>query len=496
MRKSLIQPLIKKGKYALEADTIFFYDNESKTFCIDSCIEQFGFDNLPIDNNIKRFTSVIKEKKDRIRKCEPFIFSHTDSTIIAVSIKIEKRCFGLLCCCYEHIDDIQMETIAVNLFAKQMLLELINLDIKRQNKLLMDKSDTELIKLLVSTMEFRDSYTRGHSERVALYSKAIGIKIGLDEPDINNLYASGLFHDLGKVGIPDMILLKPGKLSQSEFNIIKLHPIISADIISSMSRFSALIPAIKYHHERWDGTGYPNGLKGENIPYCARILAIADVIDAVTTVRPYRDAFSVEKTRSLLIQEQGSHFDPEIASIVLDRFDLFMSSVREEKTVYTQLSTSYPELDIWRSIFFDIDFKTGFLMRDSFIKGIATLKKESRPFRLFLIDLVDLKEINYKNGIEAGDKVLMDTVDSINKLQINYRIRKLARNGGDSFVFILLKEDIGEEYDLEIISYRIQETLRKTGIKLYIAVSDFPEDPHPLFDAEKKLKEIKRKREY
>jgi len=130
-----------------------------------------------------------------------------------------------------------METIAVNLFAKQMLLELINLDVKKQNKLLMDKSDTELIKLLVSTMEFRDSYTRGHSERVALYSKAIGIKMGLDEPDINNLYASGLFHDLGKVGIPDMILLKPGKLSQSEFNIIKLHPIISADIISSMSVF-------------------------------------------------------------------------------------------------------------------------------------------------------------------------------------------------------------------------------------------------------------------
>jgi len=86
MRKSLIQPLLEKGKYALEADTIFFYDNESKTFCIDSCIEQFGFDNLPIDNNIKRFTSVIKEKKDRIRKCVAVLFfTHTDSTIIAVS---------------------------------------------------------------------------------------------------------------------------------------------------------------------------------------------------------------------------------------------------------------------------------------------------------------------------------------------------------------------------------------------------------------------------
>lgn len=138
------------------------------------------------------------------------------------------------------------------------------------------------IRSLVQALDARDPYTKGHSEQVAVYAGIIAKELGLSEIDMENIRFAGLLHDIGKIGIPEKVLNKPGKLTPNEFNQIKLHPYISAQILKPVPLFTSLLPIVYHHHERWDGKGYPDGLKGEDIPLGARILAVADAFDATT----------------------------------------------------------------------------------------------------------------------------------------------------------------------------------------------------------------------
>lgn len=176
----------------------------------------------------------------------------------------------------------------------------------------------ESIETLKSTVEAKDPYTRGHSDRVSAYSVLIGEKLNLKNSEIESLRIGGLFHDIGKIGIPDSILLKPGKLTDEEYNKIKEHPTIGANIISKISTFSHLIPIIKYHHERFDGKGYPDKLSSNNIPYLARITAIADTFDAMTSRRPYRDALVMQAVKDEIKKCGGTQFDPNLVPIFLE----------------------------------------------------------------------------------------------------------------------------------------------------------------------------------
>jgi HD-GYP domain-containing protein (c-di-GMP phosphodiesterase class II) len=152
----------------------------------------------------------------------------------------------------------------------------------------------EEIKPLVYAIEIRDAYTQGHSEHVGVYSSEFASFLGLDKKESEKLYIAGLLHDIGKIGIPDSILLKPGKLEKDEFDIIKLHSVISGKIVEKLPDFSNLADIVRHHHENYDGSGYPDGLKGEEIPLGARILSFADVFDALTTGRVYRAPLSLE----------------------------------------------------------------------------------------------------------------------------------------------------------------------------------------------------------
>ena len=182
----------------------------------------------------------------------------------------------------------------------------------------LEKAYMESIQTLRYTVEAKDTYTRGHSDRVSAISVLIGKELGLSNEDLRRLEIGGLFHDIGKIGVPDSILQKEGKLSENEYSEIKNHPTIGAHILSTASIFQDILPIVKYHHERYDGKGYPEQLSGEKIPFLARITAIADTFDAMTSRRSYRDSLPIETVISEIEDCKGTQFDPEIATVFIN----------------------------------------------------------------------------------------------------------------------------------------------------------------------------------
>ena len=174
----------------------------------------------------------------------------------------------------------------------------------------LDKSHIDTIEILRQTVEAKDPYTRGHSDRVSEYSLLLGKKLALPKKDLITLRVGGLFHDIGKIGVPDSILLKESRLTADEYAQIKMHPIIGVQILGNADAFSDCLPIILHHHEKFDGSGYPNKLRGHDIPYLARVCSIVDAFDAMTSRRSYRDVIPLEKVVEELKKYSGTQFDP------------------------------------------------------------------------------------------------------------------------------------------------------------------------------------------
>lgn len=202
------------------------------------------------------------------------------------------------------------------------------------SKELLEKSYLESIEVLRRTVEVKDVYTRGHSDRVSEYSLLIGEKLNLPPEQMKTLKIGALFHDIGKIGIPDAILLKTDKLTDDEYSEIKNHPAIGAHILSNASIFADIIPIVKHHHERYDGKGYPARLAGEDIPYLARIVAVADTFDAMTSRRSYRQALDFDYTMNEIERCKGTQFDPAIA-------DVFLEILRTNQDTITEIQKKY-----------------------------------------------------------------------------------------------------------------------------------------------------------
>jgi len=182
----------------------------------------------------------------------------------------------------------------------------------------LEKAYLDSIQTLRYTVEVKDPYTRGHSDRVSEYSVLIGKKLKLSKEQLRTLQVGGLFHDIGKIGIPDNILLKESKLTDEEYSEIKNHPSIGSHILYNAEVFKDIIPIVKHHHERYDGKGYPSKLAGEEIPYLARITAIADTFDAMSSKRTYRDALSLDTAVAEIEKCSGTQFDPSIANVFIE----------------------------------------------------------------------------------------------------------------------------------------------------------------------------------
>lgn len=221
----------------------------------------------------------------------------------------------------------------VKAISQMNLIKKINSELKDTYEKL-ERSYMESIQTVRYTVEAKDAYTRGHSDRVSEYSVLIGKYMGLSEEDLKTLRIGGLFHDVGKIGVPDSILLKTEKLTDDEYSEIKNHPTIGAHILSTATIFQDLIPIVKHHHEKYDGTGYPSKLRGEDIPFMARIAAIADTFDAMTSKRTYRNALPLDVVISEIERCKGTQFDPKIADVFLDILNNHYDEIKEIKDKY------------------------------------------------------------------------------------------------------------------------------------------------------------------
>jgi HD-GYP domain-containing protein (c-di-GMP phosphodiesterase class II) len=177
----------------------------------------------------------------------------------------------------------------------------------------------DTIRAIAATVDAKDGYTHRHSERVAALSRRLAVEIGEGSDVQGHAELSALLHDVGKIAVPDSILNKPGKLEPAEFAAMKEHPVHGARILANIQSpiVTAILPGVRHHHERWDGTGYPDGLAGENIPLLGRVIGVADFVDALTSDRPYRGAMTIDETAALIREESGKHFDPRIADAAL-----------------------------------------------------------------------------------------------------------------------------------------------------------------------------------
>ncbi len=179
----------------------------------------------------------------------------------------------------------------------------------------------QTVTALSEAVDAKDRYTSGHSKRVAEYSRRIAERMGKTKEEQDEIYRAGLLHDVGKIRVPEDIINKPGKLTEEEYNTIKLHPITGYNILRGISEDSRIAVAAKHHHERYDGKGYPNGLQGEDIPETARILGVADSYDAMASNRSYRNALPQEVVRSEIEKGKGTQFDAKIADVMLQMID-------------------------------------------------------------------------------------------------------------------------------------------------------------------------------
>lgn len=200
------------------------------------------------------------------------------------------------------------------------------------------------IKSIAAALDAKDPYTHGHSMRVTLYSIILATELGVPANQLDQIEMAGLLHDVGKIAIPQAILCKPGKLTDDEFVVMKQHPKNSEKLVASIKRLHEVSPGMKHHHEKWNGTGYPDGLAGEDIPFQARIIAIADTYDAMTSTRSYRTALDHETAINEIQRCAGTQFDPELAKKFVEIQDIIKAAKENPEEYYAKYSSLYKEI--------------------------------------------------------------------------------------------------------------------------------------------------------
>ncbi|MFQ5455047.1 MAG: HD domain-containing phosphohydrolase [Nitrospirota bacterium] len=245
---------------------------------------------------------------------------------ISLPLKTKDKVIGAMCINSDDSsnrfteDDLKLMT----LFSSQASVAIENARlfeevVKKTNDLREANFDT--VKALAEALETKDAYTRGHSDRILKYSMEIAERLGLSEKEKEDIQYAAVLHDIGKIGISDTIINKPGRLTKDEFNIMKEHPEKGADIIRQIKHLEKVVPLVYHHQERWDGKGYPDGISGKDIPIGARIVAVIDAFDAMTSNRIYRFAPGKKKAIEELKKYAGTQFDPEVVGVFLDILD-------------------------------------------------------------------------------------------------------------------------------------------------------------------------------
>lgn len=285
-------------------------------------LKQENFDLLIISFRLSPISGDKLIEKIRLFNKNIYIILLTDYTHLAPSLDTLQK-FNISGYCKKGSNLDQLFLLIKNI----MLIISQNNNIKVLSDNLNNTHDqletayTESIQTLLYTVEAKTPYTKGHSIRVSAYSVLIGKKLNLSENDLEILKVGGLFHDVGKIGVPDSILFKKSKLTDEEYSEIKKHTLIGVKILSNSKMYQEILPIVKCHHERFDGKGYPLGLSGDDIPYLSRIVAIADSYDAMTSKRSYRDALPLNLVKTEFENNLGTQFDPIIGRLFIDILD-------------------------------------------------------------------------------------------------------------------------------------------------------------------------------
>jgi len=296
--------------------------------------------------------------------------------------------------------------------------------------MILKKYNIDEITPLITATEIRDAYTQGHSQRVAYYAYLLASALKLNEDVCRDVYIAGLLHDVGKIGIPDSVLLKPGQLDKEEFGLIKLHSTISGKIVDTIPHYNYLSKIISSHHEDYDGNGYPLGLKAEEIPLEARLLSIADVFDALTTRRIYRSSLSFEKSIEIL-KAQHKKFDPHF-------LDIFFSVITKHGIVKDKITAiKFDKLEELRNNFFFMDPLTKSFNRDGLL---AILRKSSNYEHKIVFFFINIRD-NFSTKKTMHEPRYKDTY--------------FARIRADKFVLLF----IGQRESF--LTYKLKQTVQE-----------------------------------
>lgn len=253
--------------------------------------------------------------------------------VVIVPLRSSDVVFGWLAV-INHVDGGEFGTVEANLLASLGVILGIhsgNRDLYRQQSEFL----ADVVRALTSAIDAKDPYTCGHSDRVARVSVRLGRELGEDEETLHRLYMAGLLHDIGKIGIDDAVLRKPGRLTEAEFEHIKLHPQLGYKILGDLKQLAAVLPVVLHHHEQWNGGGYPQGLSKEDIPLLARIAAVADAYDAMTSDRPYRKGMPHEAVEAIFRQGSGIQWDPRVIDAFFACRDDILDISRQERANLT-----------------------------------------------------------------------------------------------------------------------------------------------------------------
>jgi putative nucleotidyltransferase with HDIG domain len=338
------------------------------------------------------------------------------------------------------------------------------------------KMNLDIVTSLVNATETRDSYTTGHSMRVATYAVELARHLHWDDYEIEKLSIAALLHDIGKVGIPDAILLKPLPLNDMEYNIMQLHPDFSANIVAKVENLQDIVPWVRFHHEYMDGSGYPYGLKGKDIPLGARVLAVADAFDAMTSDRPYRKALSLDQVEEILREGAGKQWDAEIVSLAIRYLDV----IYERETMIKE-----SRLEDFRTMMFRLNLLNGLYLFEYLHEEVESLVNNNVPF---VFGSMKLPESVHMLPSSAKKKIIHTVTDMIKK-DLHYPLL-VARKSYLQFVFLAPQYDRQLlQSQLKSLSYHVYE---RTDMMMEISSYEYPHEKYKVpmvFDNFSHLKE-------